>query len=196
MYYIHIELCKKFWKKRVTGRYNCFHWTLIPTSSNLNCWAPLHELILVYQYARTHLKPQNFTWITTVTVEFYKVMPKANIFSMNSSYIHGISEGQRNDFLNLNEMRTEKRTKNPIIYWLKRWNFSRMNILKLQNSLSWEYNKWSKADLYLEQILTWISKVVILAVYLSRSTQINQFRTYTRKLVASYRQRSIWNPIW
>ena len=63
-----------------------------------------------------------------------------------------------------------------------------MNILKLQNSISWEYHKWNNAVLFLEQILTWISKVVIFAVYLSSSTHINQFRTHTRKLVASYRK--------
>ena len=63
-----------------------------------------------------------------------------------------------------------------------------MNILKLQNSISWEYHKWNNAVLFLEQILTWISKVVIFAVYLSSCTHINQFRTHTRKLVASYRK--------
>ena len=42
-------------------------------------------------------------------------MPIANIFSSYWSCIHGISERQRNDFLNLNEMRTEHRTENPII---------------------------------------------------------------------------------
>ena len=142
-------------------------------------------MIPVYQYARAHLKPQNFTWITILKVKFYKVMPIANIFSSYWSYIHGISEIQRNDFLNLNEMRTEHRTENPIIYWLKRWNLSRMNILKLYNSLSREYNKWNNAALFLEQTLTRISKVVILAVYLSRYTNIKQFRTHTRKLAAS-----------
>ena len=142
-------------------------------------------MIPVYQYARAHLKPQNFTWITILKVKFYKVMPIANIFSSYWSYIHGISEIQRNDFLNLNEMRTEHRTENPIIYWLKRWNLSRMNILKLYNSLSREYNKWNNAALFLEQTLTRISKVVILAVYLSRYTHIKQFRTHTRKLAAS-----------
>ena len=142
-------------------------------------------MIPVYQYARAHLKPQNFTWITILKVKFYKVMPIANIFSSYWSYIHGISEIQRNDFLNLNEMRTEHRTENPIIYWLKRWNLSRMNILKLYNSLSREHNKWNNAALFLEQTLTRISKVVILAVYLSRYTHIKQFRTHTRKLAAS-----------
>ena len=63
-----------------------------------------------------------------------------------------------------------------------------MNILKLQNSISWEYYKGISAASFLEQILTCISKVVILAVYLSRSTHINQFRTHTRELVASYRK--------
>ena len=172
----------------MTDRNDCFHWALIPPSSNLNCWAQLHELIPVYRYARPHLKPQNFTRVTIFTVKFYKAMPIANIFSSYWSYIHGISESQKNNFINLNEMRTEHRTENPIIYWLKRWNFNRMNILKLQNSLSWEYDKWNNAVLFLEQILTRISKVVILAVYLSRSTHINQFRTLTRKLVASYRK--------
>ena len=142
-------------------------------------------MIPVYQYARAHLKPQNFTWITILKVKFYKVMPIANIFSSYWSYIHGISEIQRNDFLNLNEMRTEHRTENPIIYWLKRWNLSRMNILKLYNSLSMEHNKWNNAALFLEQTLTRISKVVILTVYLSRYTHIKQFRTHTRKLAAS-----------
>ena len=142
----------------------------------------------IYQYATIRLKPQNFTWITIFTVKFYKVMPIANIFSSYWSYIHGISESQRNDFLNLNEMRTEHWTENPIIYWLKRWNFSRTNIIKLQNSISWKYYRWNNAVLFLEQILTWISKVVILAAYLSRSTHINQFWTHTRKLVASYRK--------
>ena len=142
-------------------------------------------MIPVYQYARAHLKPQNFTWITILKVKFYKVMPIANIFSSYWSYIHGISEIQRNDFLNLNEMRTEHRTENPIIYWLKRWNFSRMNILKRQNSISWEYYKWNNAVLFLEKILTWISNAVIFAVYLCRSIQINQFRTHAIKLVAS-----------
>ena len=103
----------------MTGRFDCFHWTLIPPSSNLNCWSQLHELIPVYQYARAHLKPQNFTWITIFTVKFYKVMPIANIFSSYWSYIHGISGSRRNDFLNLNELRTEHRTENPIIYWFK-----------------------------------------------------------------------------
>ena len=172
----------------MTDRNDCFHWTLTPPSSNLNCWAQLHELIPVYQYAKPHLKPQNFIWITIFTVKFYKVMSIANIFSSYWLYIHGISESQKNDFINLNEMRTEHRTENPIIYWLKRWNFSRMNIFKLQNSLSWEYCKWNNAVLFLEQILTRISKVVILAVNLSRSTHINQFRTLTRKLLASYRR--------
>ena len=190
IYVLHnyIGVHKKFWKKRVTDRNDCFHWTLIPPSSNLNCWAQLHELIPDYQYARTHLKPQNFTWITIFIMKFYNVMPIANIFSSYWSYIYGISESQKNAFINLNEMRTEHRTENPIIYWLKRWNFSRMNILKLQNSLSWEYYKWNNAVLFLGQILTRISKVVILGVYLSRSTHINQFRTLTRKLVAIYRR--------
>ena len=145
-------------------------------------------MIPVYQYVRTHLKPQNFTWITIFTVKFYKVMPIANLFSSYRSYNHGITVSQMNDFLNLNEMRTEHRTENPIIYWLKKRNFSRMNILKLQNILSWEYYKWSNPVLFLEQILPWISKVVILAVFLSRSTHISQFRTHNRKLVASYRK--------
>ena len=118
----------------------------------------------------------------------YKVMSIANIFSSYWSYIHGISESQKNSFLNLNEMMEEHRTKNPMIYWLKWWNFSRMNILKLQNSISWEYYKWNNAVLFLEQILIWIANVVIFAVYSSRSTHINQFRTHTRKLVASYRK--------
>ena len=134
----YIGLPKKFWKNRVTGRNDCSHWTLIPPSSNLNCWAQLHELITVDQYARTHLKPQNFARITIFTVKFYKVMPVANIFSFYWSCIHGISESQRNDFLNLNEMVTKHRTENLKIYWLKSWNFSRMNILKLQNSISWD----------------------------------------------------------
>ena len=149
----YIGLHKKFWQKSVTGRNDCFHWILIPPSSNLNCWAQLHELTPVDQYARTHLEPQNFTWITIFTVKFYKVMPMANIFSSYWSCIHGISESQRNDFLNLNEMRAEHRTENPIIYWLKRWNFSKMNILKLQNSIWWEYLKWNIAVLFLQQIL-------------------------------------------
>ena len=102
--------------------------------------------------------------------------------------IHRISKSQKNDFLNLNEMRTEHRTENLIIYWLKRWNFSRMNILKLQNSISWEHYKWNNAALFFDQILKWILKVVILAVYLSRYTHVNQFRTHTRKLVSSYRK--------
>ena len=63
-----------------------------------------------------------------------------------------------------------------------------MNILKLQNSISWEYHKWNNAVFFLEQILTWVSKAVIFAVYLSSSTHINQFRTPTRKLVASNRK--------
>ena len=100
--------------------------------------------------------------------------------------IHRISKSQKNDFLNLNEMRTEQRTENLIIYWLKRWNFSRMNILKLQNSISWEHYKWNNAALFFDQILTWILKVVSLAVCLSRYTYVNQFRTHTRKLASSY----------
>ena len=40
-----------------------------------------------------------------------------------------------NDFLNLNEMRTEPRRYNMIL--IKRQNFSRMRILKPQNSISW-----------------------------------------------------------
>ena len=88
--YNYIGVRKKFWKKRVTDRNDCFHWTLISPSSNLNCWAQLHELILDYQFARTHLKPQNFTWITILTLKFYKVMPIANIFSSYWSYIHGM----------------------------------------------------------------------------------------------------------
>ena len=69
----YIGLRKKFWKKRVTGRNDCFHWILIPASSNLNCWAQLYELIPIYQYARTHLKPRNCTWITIFTVKLCKV---------------------------------------------------------------------------------------------------------------------------
>ena len=88
-------------------------------------------------------------------------MSIANIFSSYWSYIHGISESQKNSFLNLNETMAEHRTENPMIYWLKWWNFSRMNILKLQNSISWEYYKWNNAVLFLEQILTWIANVVI-----------------------------------
>ena len=113
-------------------------------------------------------------------------MPISNICSSYWSYIHRISKSQKNDFLNLNEMRTEQRTENLIIYWLKRWNFSRMNILKLQNSISWEHYKWNNAALFFDQILTWILKVVSLAVCLSRYTYVNQFRTHTRKLASSY----------
>ena len=40
-----------------------------------------------------------------------------------------------NDFLNLNEMRTEHRRYNTLL--IKRQNFSRMSILKPQNSISW-----------------------------------------------------------
>ena len=40
-----------------------------------------------------------------------------------------------NDFLNLNEMRTEHRRYNMLL--IKRQNFSRMSILKPQNSISW-----------------------------------------------------------
>ena len=160
----YIGLCEEFWKNRVTGRNDCFYWTLIPPSSNLNFWAQLHELIPVYQYARTHLKAQNFTWITIFTVKFYKVIPIANIFSSYWSCVNGISESQRNDFLDFNEMRTEHRTENRIMYWLKRSNFLRINVLNPQNSISWEYCKWNNAALFLQQILTWISKVVILAV--------------------------------
>ena len=40
-----------------------------------------------------------------------------------------------NDFLNLNEMRTEHRRYNILL--IKRQNFSRMSILKPQNSISW-----------------------------------------------------------
>ena len=130
----YIGLCKKFWKKRVTGRNRCLHWTLVPPSSNLNCWAQLQEFVLVYQYARTHLKPKNFTWITIFTVKFCKVMPIANIFSSYCSYIHGISESQRNDLLNLNEIRTEHIIENPVSYWLKCgisvwWTFLSFRIL-------------------------------------------------------------------
>ena len=114
----YIGFRKKFWKKRVTGKNDCFHWTLIPPSSNVSCSVQLHELIPVYQYARTHLKPKKFTWITIFTVKCYKVMPIANIFLSYWWYIHGISESQRNDFLNMNEMRTKRRSENPIIYFL------------------------------------------------------------------------------
>ena len=40
-----------------------------------------------------------------------------------------------NDFLNLNEIRTERRRYNTLL--IKRQNFSRMSILKPQNSISW-----------------------------------------------------------
>ena len=49
-------------------------------------------------------------------MKFYKVMLIANIFSSYWSYTHGISESQKNDFINLNEMKTEYITENPIIY--------------------------------------------------------------------------------
>ena len=62
------------------------------------------------------LKPQNFTWITISSVKFSRMIPVANIFSSYWSYINGISESQRNNFLNLNEFRTEHRTENPIIF--------------------------------------------------------------------------------
>ena len=122
---------------------------LLPLNINttINCWVQLHELTSLCQYDRTYLKLQNFAWITIFTMKFYKVMPRANIFSSYCSYIHEISKSQRNDFLKLNDMRTEHRTENPIIYWLNRWNFSWMNILKLQNSISWQYCKWTNSDM-------------------------------------------------
>ena len=42
-------------------------------------------------------------------------MPIANVLSSYWSYIHGISDSFRNDFLNFNEMRTENRTEYSII---------------------------------------------------------------------------------
>ena len=128
----------------MTGRNDCFHWTLIPAFANINYWAQLHELMSVCQYARPYLKPQNFAWITIFTMKVYKVMLVGNIFSKYWSYIHGVAESHRNDFSNFNEIRTEHRAENRIIYWLKRWNFSRMDIPKVQNSKSWEYYKWNK----------------------------------------------------
>ena len=46
-----------------------------------------------------------------------------------------------NDFLNLNEMRTEHRRYNTLL--IKRQNFSRMNILKPQNSISQNSVSWA-----------------------------------------------------
>ena len=43
-------------------------------------------------------------------------MPIGNIFSSYWSNIYRISEIYRNDFLNLNEMRTEHKRENPIDY--------------------------------------------------------------------------------
>ena len=64
-------------------------------------------------------------------------MPIANIFSSYWSYIYIISESYRNNFLNLNEIRTEmqKRKSNRLL--IKKWNFSSMSILNPQNSISW-----------------------------------------------------------
>ena len=42
-------------------------------------------------------------------------MPIANIFSSYWSYIQRISESYRNDFLNLNEMRTEHTRENAVL---------------------------------------------------------------------------------
>lgn len=70
-----IELCIKF--ERRDGERQ----TIILPSQNLNCWVQLHEVIRVCQYARTNLKPQNFTWITIFTLEFFQVISVANTFS-------------------------------------------------------------------------------------------------------------------
>ena len=43
-------------------------------------------------------------------------MPIVDIFSSYWSYLHRISESYRNDFMNLNEMRTDYRRENPIGY--------------------------------------------------------------------------------
>ena len=50
-------------------------------------------------------------------------MPIANVLSSYWSYIHGISDSFRNDFLNFNEMRTENRTENPIVPLIKKVEF-------------------------------------------------------------------------
>ena len=57
--------------------------------------------------------------------------PIGNIFSSYWSQILRTSETYRN----LNETRTKHRRTNKLL--IKRWNFSRMSILKPQNSISW-----------------------------------------------------------
>ena len=81
-------------------------------------------------------KPQKLTWVT-ISTELYQLMPIVDIFSSYWSYLHRISESYRNDFMNLNEMRTDYRRGNPIGYWQRRVDFQYHEILKSQNSISW-----------------------------------------------------------
>ena len=128
LYTTYIELYKHFGKRdRETNRNGCFHQKLIRRSKNLNCWAQLQELIPC-QYARTYLKPQTHGEIILGDAHSKYILIILVIDSWNFREL-------QEWFSEFEEDRRQNRKLDSLL--IKMWNFSRMGILKPQNSISW-----------------------------------------------------------
>ena len=132
------ELCKHFGRRDEEADKNgCFHWTLTSPSLKLNCWAQLRVLTPIFLYAMAYLNRHNLTWITNF---------RSRILLADAHCKHNliILVADSQNFRKLqewfsefewDESRTQKRKSNRLL--IKKWNFSRMSILRTQNSISW-----------------------------------------------------------
>ena len=147
-----VELCKHFGRRdEEADRNGCFHWTLISTSLKLNCWAWLHELISISQYATTYLNPQNLTWITNFrNRKFYYLGAHSKhiliILTVDSQNFRKLQEWFSE--FERDEKMTQKRKSNRLL--INRWNFGWLRILRAQKSISWARDITNDAALYLE----------------------------------------------
>ena len=104
----YIELCKYFgWRDEEAHKKDCLQWTLISASLKLNCWPQFCELIPICQYAMAYLNLQNLTYRRFT--EFQKVT--GMIFWIWMRWEHDREDEHE--------------------------HFSRMNISRAQNSISW-----------------------------------------------------------
>ena len=160
MYCIYWTL-QKFWKVRNdTEILNCIQKWLLPLNINTT--------ILKYKVL------SSITW-TDPSLPICYDLSETLKFRMDYNFFCGILYGDSHskhiliilvinswNFRKLQEWfsefewdedRTQNRKSNN--YWLKRWNFSRMSILKSQNSISREYYILNNAVLFLECKLAW-----------------------------------------
>ena len=136
-------------------------------------------MIPIYQYAMTYLNPKNLTWINnfhgrillpdahTKHILITLVIDSQNFRKLQEWFSH----------FEQDENITQKRKSNRLL--IKRWNFSRICILKAQNSISWTrvIIIWNNAILSLEhkkhEILLQSSKGSLKAKNRSNSLQSN-----------------------